>query len=776
MAHLRKKMKNGRPYYYIREIARVGGKPKVVNQIYLGSLERIMELAKGTERKLQKLSAQEYGALWLANEIDRQVGLASLVDSVLPKGENETGPSVGDYFLYAVFNRMVDPCSKRALPDWYRSTAVQHIRPVDVDALNSQRYWERWSRVWGKDLRKIATAFLERISRLEPPESDCFLFDTTNYYTYMASDTESELAVRGKNKEGKDRLRQIGVALLVSRNKQLPLFYREYEGNRHDSKIFLQILEEVLAAMKMGAKGKGELTLVFDKFRGAGGKAESKPARHFRTALGRMANFFYTLQGEAAGAQAFSSVDTYLAPFIARDRLSYREVKQAIQEWVFNLNVPTRVGFQTPFTNITIDWNVPERLQNERIIIGGEICSETYDQYQHEMDMFNRAFLEVMLEGDAKGRVFTFPIPTYNITPDFDYGDPRLAPLWDVTARYGIPCFANFVNSSLSPDDARSMRCRLRLDTRQLRHRGGGLFGANPLTGSIGVVTLNLPRLGHLAQDRADFFKRIERLMDIAQISLTIKRKVLERFTDAHLYPYARYYLRDIKQRTGEYWQNHFSTIGIVGLDEASRNLLGEGLLGPDGRIFGLEVLDRMRERLVAYQEQTGVPFNLEATPAEGTSYRLALLDRQRFPAMRIHGGGDETREAAYSNSSQPPVDALHDPFDLLDHQDDFQSRYTGGTILHFWLGERVEDPSTVKSFIRTVCSRYRLPYFTLTPTFSICPRHGYLVGEKKSCPDCNTPAEVYSRVVGYLRPVGQWNPGKKNEFRRRATFDGGFA
>ncbi|MCE5336706.1 MAG: ribonucleoside triphosphate reductase, partial [Desulfobacteraceae bacterium] len=447
-----------------------------------------------------------------------------------------------------------------------------------------------------------------------------------------------------------------------------------------------------------------------------------------------------------------------------------------VQEWVFNLNVPTRVGFQTPFTNITIDWNVPERLRNERIIVGGEICAETYGQFQREMDMFNRAFLEVMLEGDARGRVFTFPIPTYNITRDFDYDDPRLGPLWDVTARYGIPCFANFVNSSLSPDDARSMCCRLRLDTRQLRHRGGGLFGANPLTGSIGVVTLNMPRLGHLAQDRADFFKRLDRLMDIAQTCLTIKRKVLERFTDTHLYPYARHYLRNIKQRTGEYWRNHFSTIGIVGLDEASRNLLGGGLLGAAGRAFGLEVLDRMRERLLAYQEQTGVPFNLEATPAEGASYRLALLDRERFPGMRIHGAGDDTREAAYSNSSQPPVDALHDPFDLLDHQDDFQSRYTGGTILHFWLGERVEDSSTVKSFIRTVCSKYRLPYFTLTPTFSICPRHGYLVGEKTSCPECNAPTEVYSRIVGYLRPVGQWNPGKRNEFRRRATFDGGFA
>ena len=506
--------------------------------------------------------------------------------------------------------------------------------------------------------------------------------------------------------------------------------------------------------------------LLREGFRGASGKVESAPAKHFRTALGQTANFFYTLQGEAAGAQAFSSVDTLLAPFIAHDGLSYPEVKQALQEWIFNLNVATRVGFQTPFTNITLDLNVPERLKDEAVILGGKLQPRTYGEFQREMDLFNRAFLEVMSEGDAKGRVFTFPIPTYNITKNFDYDDPRLEPLWRVTARYGIPYFANFVNSDLSPDDARSMCCRLRLDTRQLQHRGGGLFGANPLTGSIGVVTLNLPRLGRLAHNQADFLKRLDALMDIARDSLLLKRKILERFTAGGLYPYARFYLRAIKERHGAYWQNHFSTVGIVGLNEAAQNLLGAGLLTEEGRAFGLSVLDHMRERLVRYQEETNSPFNLEATPAEGASYRLALCDRERF-------GDGEQGPTAYTNSSQPAVDTVEDPFALLEHQDEFQSKYTGGTVLHFWLGECVDDPQTVKTFVRKVCDSYHLPYFTLTPTFSVCPEHGYLKGSASHCPTCNAETEIYSRVVGYLRPVGQWNQGKQDEFTRRALFDG---
>lgn len=504
-------------------------------------------------------------------------------------------------------------------------------------------------------------------------------------------------------------------------------------------------------------------------FRGAGGKAESRPARHFRTALGQMANFFYTLQGEAAGAQAFSSVDTLLAPFIARDKLSYAEVKQAVQEWVFNLNVATRVGFQTPFTNITLDFNVPQRLRNEAVLIGGELQNATYGDFQAEMDMFNRAFLEVMIEGDAKGRVFTFPIPTYNIAKDFDYDDPRLEPLWAATARYGIPYFANFVNSQMSPDDARSMCCRLRLDTRELAYRGGGLFGANPLTGSIGVVTLNLPRLGHVATDADDFMQRLDALLDTAHDSLLRKRKVLERFTDAGLYPYARHYLQDIRARHGAYWHNHFSTIGIVGLNEAVINLMGQDLPSPAGREFGLDVLDRIRDKLTQYQRESGTPFNLEATPAEGASYRLTRLDRAQHPQMRAFAKPSFT---VYANSSQPPIDAFDDPFALLEQQDAFQTKYTGGTVLHFYLGERIEDPAMVKHFVRKVCGQYQLPYFTLTPTFSICPEHGYIAGEVPLCPQCGEPTEVYSRVVGYLRPVRQWNAGKQAEFKVRGLFD----
>lgn len=508
-------------------------------------------------------------------------------------------------------------------------------------------------------------------------------------------------------------------------------------------------------------------------FRGAGGKVESGPARHLRTALGQMANFFYTLQGEAAGAQAFSSVDTLLAPFIARDGLAYDELKQAVQEWVFNLNVATRVGFQTPFTNITLDLNVPERLRHEAVIIGGERQDAIYGDFQREMDLFNQAFLEVMSEGDAKGRVFTFPIPTYNISRNFDFEDPRLAPLWVATARYGLPYFANYVNSELSPDDARSMCCRLRLDTRTLQHRGGGLFGANPLTGSIGVVTLNLPRLGHLAADERDFRHLLTELMDIAHESLVQKRRVLERFTDAGLYPYARHYLQAVKDRHGTYWHNHFSTIGLVGLEEAAQNLLGRSLCDAEGRAFGLRVLDAARVRLVAYQEASGTPFNLEATPAEGASYRLTQLDRERYPDMRAFSSHDP---GVYSNSSQPPVNAFEDPFTLLDQQDEFQAKYTGGTVLHFFLGEPIDDPALVKRFVRTVCHQHRLPYFTLTPTFSICPEHGYLAGEQPRCPRCGATAEVYSRVVGYLRPVQQWNLGKQQEFRRRALYDGKLA
>jgi len=505
-------------------------------------------------------------------------------------------------------------------------------------------------------------------------------------------------------------------------------------------------------------------------FCGVQGKAVSKPAKHFRAALGQIVNFFYTLQGEAAGAQAFANFDTLLAPFVRFDNLSYREVKQAVQEFIFNLNVPTRVGFQTPFTNLTMDLQPPRTLAAEPAIIGGEPQRQTYGEFQKEMTAINQAFLEVMAEGDAQARVFTFPIPTYNIGADFDWDNRELDRLWEVTARYGIPYFANFVNSDLSVDDARSMCCRLRLDTRELEKRGGGLFGANPLTGSIGVVTINLVALGFQAGSEADFMIRLDRQMDIARTSLEVKRKVLEKFTDKGLYPYTHYYLRRIKERFGCYWKNHFSTIGIIGANEAALNLLGRDIGTSEGQAFAIRLLDHMRGRLQEFQQETGNHYNLEATPAEGTGYRLARLDQKRFPHLKC-GLKTESRIPLYSNSTQLPVDYSDDIFQVLDLQDPLQSRYTGGTVLHCFLGESAPDPAAVKSFVRTICEHYKLPYFTLTPSFSICTNHGYINGEESVCPQCGGETEVYSRVVGYLRPVKQWNEGKRAEFASRRHF-----
>jgi len=504
-------------------------------------------------------------------------------------------------------------------------------------------------------------------------------------------------------------------------------------------------------------------------FRGVPGKAESRPARHFRSALGQIVNFFYTLQGEAAGAQAFSNFDTLLAPFIRFDHLNYTEVKQALQEFVFNLNVPTRVGFQTPFTNVTMDLQPPRAMAHEQVVVGGEETDATYSEFGEEMRMLNRALLEVLAEGDARGRVFKFPIPTYNITRDFDWDAAGLEPLWTATAKYGIPYFANYVNSEMSPDDARSMCCRLRLDTRALERRGGGLFGASPLTGSIGVVTINLPRIGHLAENEHEFFERLDRSMLIARTSLETKRKVLEQFTAQDLYPYTKFYLRDVHARFGRYWENHFSTIGLIGMNEACVNLLGRDIGTDEGRAFAARVLDHMRARLVTFQQETGHLYNLEATPAEGTSYRLARLDRARYPGIATASSG--AAEPFYSNSTQLPVNYTDDIFEALDLQDDLQSRYTGGTVHHVFLGESVADASAVKRFVRRVCGRYRLPYFTVTPSFSICPEHGYLRGELQQCPTCGGEVEVYSRVVGYLRPVKQWNAGKQAEFAMRSHY-----
>lgn len=519
--------------------------------------------------------------------------------------------------------------------------------------------------------------------------------------------------------------------------------------------------------------------LLLSGFKGALGKVESKPARHFRTALGQVTNFFYTLQGEAAGAQAFANFDTYLAPFIYYDNLRYDEVKQALQEFLFNLNVPTRVGFQTPFTNITLDLKVPDFMKNQPVIYAGQYQNKLYSEFQKEMDMFNQAFAEVMLEGDAAGRLFSFPIPTYNITPDFDWDNPIYSGIWEMTAKYGVPYFSNFINSDLHPDDVRSMCCRLRIDKRELSRRGGGLFASNPLTGSVGVVTLNLPRIGYQAKNDDEFFAKLARLIDIGVTSLEIKRKIIENLTDKGLYPYSKFYLRDIKKRYGKYWANHFSTIGIVGMNECCINFLGEDISQPRGYEFSIRVMDFIREKLTIVQEETGNIYNLEATPAESTSYRLARIDKQIYPDIKVANTENVLKGAKpyYTNSTQLPVSYTNDLFKALQHQEKLQEKYTGGTVFHVFLGEKQPEVSMVKHLLKKILTSFRLPYLTLSPTFSICPSHGYLYGEHKVCPKCseegqNNECEVFSRIVGYIRPVQHWNEGKQSEFADRKLFD----
>jgi len=515
--------------------------------------------------------------------------------------------------------------------------------------------------------------------------------------------------------------------------------------------------------------------LLLSGFGGVAGKIESKPAKHFRTALGQVVNFFYTLQGEAAGAQAFSNFDTYLAPFIRYDHLGQREVEQALQEFFFNMNVPTRVGFQTPFTNLTLDLTVPEFIKEEAVLFNGKVTDETYGDMNKEMEIFNLAFAEIMQQGDSKGRVFTFPIPTYNITNDFTWDSPVSKAIFEVTAKYGVPYFSNFMNSDLHPEDVRSMCCRLRIDNRELRKRGGGFFGANPLTGSIGVVTLNMPRIGYLSKDEDEFFQRLENIMETAKSSLEIKRKMLEAFTENGLYPYSRRYLHHVKESYDKYWKNHFSTVGLVGINETILNLLGVNIASPEGKAFAIEVLSFMRERLADFQEETGNIYNLEATPAEGTSYRLARIDKRRYPNIMAANERlvqAQHAEPFYTNSSQLPVDYEGDLFEALEHQESLQTLYTGGTVFHIFLGERLHSWRSAAELIKKVTANSRLPYFTLTPTFSVCPTHGYTSGQHKLCPVCGAQSEVYSRVVGYLRPVDQWNDGKQAEFVIRRTFD----
>lgn len=518
--------------------------------------------------------------------------------------------------------------------------------------------------------------------------------------------------------------------------------------------------------------------LIREGFRGTRGKVASKPAKHFRAILGQIVNFFYTLQGEAAGAQAFSNFDTLLAPFIHYDGLDYRQVKQSLQEFIFNVNVPTRVGFQAPFTNITMDLKVPAMFKDQAAIIGGQLMDKNYGDFQKEMDMLNQAFAEVMMEGDAEERVFTFPIPTYNITRDFEWDNPAYERIWEMTAKYGIPGFSNYINSDMDPEDARSMCCRLRLDNRELRRRGGGLFGSNPLTGSIGVVTVNLPRIGYLAQNEADYFERLQHVMDLAKDSLEIKRKVLENLTDSGLYPYSHFYLRHVREASGKHWVNHFSTIGLVGMNESCLNFLGQDIAGPVGHAFALKVLHFMRDLIASYQDETGNLYNLEATPAEGVSYSLPQKDRVRYPDI-IVANNDAVKAGAepfYTNSTFLPVGYTEDLWKAMCLEDPLQVLYTGGTTFHIFLGEALPDVAAVKNLIKKACEQFHMPYYYVSPTFSICPQHGYIRGEHFECPHCGedgkkTLCEVYSRVVGYLRPVDQWNEGKQQEFKNRKTY-----
>ncbi len=508
--------------------------------------------------------------------------------------------------------------------------------------------------------------------------------------------------------------------------------------------------------------------LLMNGFGGVPGKMDSRPAKHLRSFLGQIVNATFTTQGECAGAQAWSSFDTYCAPFIRLDNLDYKQVKQALQEFVFNMNVPTRVGFQCPFSNVTLDIKVPKTLKDMPIVVGGQYSEEyTYGEFQAEMDMFNKAFCEVMVDGDATGRVFTFPIPTINITKNFDWDSPVADSIMEMTCKYGIPYFANYVNSDLSPEDAVSMCCRLRLDVTELRKRGGGLFGSNPMTGSIGVVTLNLPRIGYLAKSEKEFFERLEYLCYVAKTSLEIKRKIIEEQSEQNLYPYSVNNLRDIKRRTGEYWSNHFNTIGIVGMNEALLNFMGKDLTTQEGQEFAKKVMNYMRELMVQFQAETGHQYNLEATPAEGTSYSLARKDRAKYPDIITAG----TNEPYYTNSTQLPVGFTDDIFETIELQDELQSLYTGGTVQHLYLGERISDINIAKNLIKKVFENSKMPYISLTPTFSVCPDHGYIAGEHFTCPSCGKPAEVWTRVVGYLRPVQCFNNGKREEYAERKKY-----
>ena len=504
--------------------------------------------------------------------------------------------------------------------------------------------------------------------------------------------------------------------------------------------------------------------LIQEGLGGITGKITSAPAKHLSVLCNQMVNFLGIMQNEWAGAQAFSSFDTYLAPFVKVDHLAYSEVKKCIEAFIYGVNTPSRWGTQAPFSNITLDWTVPSDLARLPAVVGGKEMDFTYGDCKAEMDMVNRAFIETMIEGDANGRGFQYPIPTYSITRDFDWSDTennRL--LFEMTAKYGTPYFSNYINSDMEPSDVRSMCCRLRLDLRELRKKTGGFFGSGESTGSVGVVTINMPRIAYLASDEADFYRRLDRLMDISARSLKIKRNVISRLLEEGLYPYTKRYL-------GRF-DNHFSTIGLIGMNEAGLNAkwLQKDLSHREAQQFAKEVLNHMRERLSDYQEQYGDLYNLEATPAESTTYRLAKHDREKW--CDIITAGHAGDQPYYTNSSHLPVDYTTDIFDALDIQDELQTLYTSGTVFHAFLGEKLPDWKAAANLVRTIAEHYKLPYYTMSPTYSVCREHGYLAGEQKTCPKCGSVTEIYSRITGYYRPVQNWNDGKLQEYQNRTEY-----
>lgn len=506
--------------------------------------------------------------------------------------------------------------------------------------------------------------------------------------------------------------------------------------------------------------------LLIEGLGGVAGKISSAPAKHLATLCNQMVNFLGIMQNEWAGAQAFSSFDTYLAPFVKTDNLTYEQVKKSIESFIYGVNTPSRWGTQAPFSNITLDWTVPPDLAKEQAIVGGKQMDFTYSECQKEMDIVNKAFLEVMIEGDVNGRGFQYPIPTYSITKDFDWSESENNKLlFEMTAKYGTPYFSNYVNSDMEPSDVRSMCCRLRLDLRELRRKSGGYFGSGESTGSVGVVTINLPRIAYLAKSKEDFFHRLDRVMDVSARSLNTKRRVVSNLLDSGLYPYTKRYLNS--------FDNHFSTIGIVGMNEAclNANWLGKDLIDSSSLEFSKEVLNYMKERLSDYQEEYGDLYNLEASPAESTAYRLAKHDKKAYPL--IIAAGDSKESPYYTNSSHLPVGYTEDIFTALDIQDQLQTLYTSGTVFHTFLGERVPNWKSAASLVRKIAENYKLPYYTLSPTYSVCKNHGYLFGEYEKCDQCGEEVEVYSRITGYYRPVKNWNDGKAQEYidRKEYTF-----